>query len=312
MEGLVGDVFVASAAFEPVHVGFAAKPGELALGVVAVALLGLGYGLLAGEFVFEDGDGFGVAERGEGAAVFAVAGDEALGLFDEAAVEHGGGALVDAFVETFAWGIEAETQDAIAGEGVAALLPLFGERSFCGEGDFDGADYFGDVVDVDGCCGSWVEAGEDTVEVGGATGLDEFAEAFALAGFLGRGGEEAVDEGAQVEAGASGDDGQVAAGSGGTAAFGDAGEGFAGLAAVVACGAGFVGRGDVDHVVLDEGALFARGLGGADLHLAVDGNGVAADDLAVELFGEAKCEGGFAAGGGADEDDERLVCGCQR
>ena len=36
-----------------------------------------------------------------------------------------------------------------------------------------------------------------------------------------------------------------------------------------------------------EGALFARGLGGADLHLAVDGDGVAADDLAVELFGEA-------------------------
>ena len=303
LEGLVGDVFVAAAAFEPVHVRFAAEPGELALGVVAVALLGLGDGLLAGEFVFEDGGGFGVAERGEGAAVFAVAGDEAFGLFDEAAVEHGGGALVDAFVETCAWRVEAEAQDAIAGEGVAALLPLLGERFFCGEGDFDGADYFGDVVDVDGCGCGWVEAGEEAMEVGGAAGLGEFAEAFALAGFLGRGGEEAVDERAQVEAGAAGDDGQVAP-------FGDASEGFAGLAAVVACGAGFVGPGDVDHVVLDEGALFARGLGGADLHLAVDGDGVAADDLAVELFGEAECERGFAAGGGADEDDERF--GVQR
>ena len=175
--------------------------------------------------------------------------------------------------------------------------------SLCGEGDFDGADDFGDVVDVDGCCGGWVEAGEEAVEVGGATGRGEFAEAFALAGFLGRSGEETVDERAQVEAGASGDDGQVAA-------FGDAGEGFAGLTAVVACGAGLVGPGDVDHVVLDEGALFAGGLRGADLHLAVDGYGVAADDLAVELFGEAEGEGGFAAGGGADEDDERFVGRC--
>ena len=115
-----------------------------------------------------------------------------------------------------------------------------------------------------------------------------------------RRGEEAVDEGAQVEAGAAGDDGQVAA-------FGDSGEGFAGLAAVVAGGAGFVGPCDVDHVVLDEGALFVGRLGGADLHLAVDGDGVAADDLAVELLGEAEGEGGFAAGGGADEDDEGLV-----
>ncbi len=155
---------------------------------------------------------------------------------------------------------------------------------------------------MDGCGCGWVEAGEQAVEVGGAAGCGEFAKAFALAGFLRRCGKEAVDESAEVEAGASGDDGQVAA-------FGDAGEGFAGLTAVVACGAGFVGPGDVDHVVLDEGALFAGGLCGADLHLAVDGDGVAADDLAVELFGEAESEGGLAAGGGADEDDERFA-GC--
>ena len=122
---------------------------------------------------------------------------------------------------------------------------------------------------------------------------------------LRRGGEEAVDERAQVEAGAAGDDGQVAA-------FGDAGEGFAGQAAVVAGGAGLVGPGDVDQVVRDEGALFVRGLGGADLHLAIDGDGVAADDLAVELFGETQGERGLAAGGGADEHDEGFgggVCG---
>ena len=53
--GLFDDVFVAAAAFEPVHVRFAAEPGELAFGVVAMALLGLGYGLFAGEFVLQDG-----------------------------------------------------------------------------------------------------------------------------------------------------------------------------------------------------------------------------------------------------------------
>ncbi len=140
------------------------------------------------------------------------------------------------------------------------------------------------------------------MQVGGAFGLGEFAEAFALAGFLGWRGEEAVDEGAQVEAGAAGDDGQVPA-------FNNSSKGFAGLAAVVPCGAGFIGRDDVDHVVLDEGALFVSGLSGADLHLAVDGYRVAADDLAAELCGEPECERGLAAGGRADEDDERLVSG---
>ena len=65
-----------------------------------MALLGLGDCLLAGEFVAKDGGGLGVAKRCEGAAVATIALDEALGLFDEAAVEHGGGALIDALVET--------------------------------------------------------------------------------------------------------------------------------------------------------------------------------------------------------------------
>ena len=156
---------------------------------------------------------------------------------------------------------------------------------------------------MDGSCGGRVKAREEAVHVSGSAGCCDSAEAFALAGLLRGCGKEAVDEGAQVETGAAGDDGQVAA-------FGNSGEGFAGLAAVVSGGAGLVGPGDVDHVVLDEGALFVRGLGGADLHLAIDGDGVAADDLTVELFGEAESEGGLAAGGGADEDDEGLAGDC--
>ena len=98
--------------------------------------------------------------------------------------------------------------------------------------DLDGADDFWDVVDVDGCGSGGVQAGEEAVEIGwAALGCGTLAEAFALAGLLGRRGEEAVDESAEVEAGAPSDDGKAAA-------LSDAGEGFASLAAVVASGAG--------------------------------------------------------------------------
>jgi hypothetical protein len=135
---------------------------------------------------------------------------------------------------------------------------------------------------VDGCCGGWVEAGEETMQVRRASNFSDSAEAFALAGLLGRRREEALDERAQVEAGAASDDGQVTS-------FRNPSERFASLTAVVPRGAGFIGPDDIDHVVLNEGALFARGFGCADFHLAINGYGVAADDLAIELFGEAEC-----------------------
>ena len=282
MESSVYDLLIAAAASEPVHVWFAAEPGELALGVVAMALLGLSYCLFPGEFVLQDSDGFGVAERGEGATLSAVTGNEAFCLFNQAAVKHRCSALVDAFVETFTWRIEAELQDAIAGEGVAAFLPLCGERALCRERDFNSADDFGNVVDVNGCCGGWIETREDTMKVCRTSGLADFAETFALAGLLGWGGEEPFDERAQIKAGAASDDGQVAS-------VGNSSEDFTSLTAVVPRGAGFIWPDDVDHVVPDEGAFFERGLGCADFHLAINGYGVTADDLAMERFGEAEC-----------------------
>jgi hypothetical protein len=268
-----------------------------------MALLSLGYGLLAGEFVLQDSGGFCVAKRSERAAVGAVTLDEALGLFDEAAVEHGGGALIDALVEAGTRRVKAEAQDAVSGEGIAAFLPLLGERAVGMERDFDGADHFGDVVGVDGGCCDGVETGKEPVKVRGAAGEGKFTQAITLASFLGRRRKQAVDECAQIEACSSGDDGEAAS-------FGDGGEIFARLTAVVAGSAGFVRPRDVDHMVLDQSSLFAGGLGGADLHLAVDGYGVATDDLAVELLGEANGERGFAARSRADEDDERVGVRC--
>jgi hypothetical protein len=46
---------------------------------------------------------------------------------------------------------------------------------------------------------------------------------------------------------------------------------------------------------------------GADFHLTIDGNRIATDDLSVEVFGQGEREGGFSAGGGAEEDNEEGV-----
>ena len=126
------------------------------------------------------------------------------------------------------------------------------------------------------------------------------AETLAQSGGWRRGREESIDQCAKIESGAAGDDRQMAA-------LDDAAEGLAGEPAVVSCGAGFVRRDDVDEVVRDHRALFARGLGGAYLHLAVDGDRVATDDLAVEFLRKMQCERGLAAGGWACDYDERSV-----
>ena len=70
---------------QPVDLRVFAEPGELALGVVAMALGGERDGFLAGEFAAQDGDRLGVAERGERAALEAVGFDELGGLLDQAA-----------------------------------------------------------------------------------------------------------------------------------------------------------------------------------------------------------------------------------
>ena len=62
---------------------------------------------------------------------------------------------------------------------------------------------------MDGGCCDGVETGEETVKIGGPASGGEFAEAVALARFLRWCWKEAVDEGAEVEAGSSGDDGEA-------------------------------------------------------------------------------------------------------
>jgi hypothetical protein len=136
------------------------------------------------------------------------------------------------------------------------------------------------------------------MQVGRAAKLGQIAEPDAERFVARRRGEEAVDERAQVEACSATDNWQAVA-------LGNSTDGFAGEAAIVSGGAWSVGRKDVDEVVGDAGALGKSGLGGADLHAAIDGDRVAGDYLAGELLGEGKGEGCLAAGGGAGDDEER-------
>ena len=79
-------------------------------------------------------------------------------------------------------------------------------------------------------------------------------------------------------------------------------------AAVIAGGKRLVGIGDVDEVMRDAGSLFGRGFGSAEIHAAIDGDGIAVDNFSAEALGEGEGERGFAAAGGAEQKhSERVV-----
>ena len=117
------------------------------------------------------------------------------------------------------------------------------------------------------------------MQVGRATFRCSHTQEGAESRVLRRGREEAVEECSKVETSASADDGEDGGG-------GKLGQGGAGVTGVVAGGAGLVGIVEVDEMVGNFGALDGRGLGGADLHVAIDADGVAGEDFCVEVAGQ--------------------------
>jgi len=89
--------------------------------------------------------------------------------------------------------------------------------------------------------------------------------------------EQAVGEGSQVQTGSPGDDGQVIART-------DAAQGFAGEPTVITGSERMIGVGNIDEMMLQPRAFLCGGLGSAEIHAAIDRNGIAADDFAVELL----------------------------
>jgi len=256
----------------------AAKPGELSLGEVAMALLGGGDGGLFGEGSFDYGDCLAVAEgvkRLDGS----VSCEKAAGFFNESGGKHCFGTQIEALVKLRSRRVEADAQQTEAGEGIACHD--LRKRPARGDTDLDGANELGRVVGVDSRGGCWVETGEEAMQPCRAVMLATALQTRAKV-FLSRGtGKEAIREGAQIEAGSAGDDGKALARSYPL-------EGLTSKAAIFSGGERLVGIGDVDEVMRQACAVGGRGLGGADVHAAIDGDGVATDDFAVEALGKLK------------------------
>lgn len=133
----------------PVGGELVAEPGALAAGVLAGADGGAFDGLRQGEPAIEVGQGFGVAdagEGGEGAVVALVA--EVAGFVQEAVAEHVGGALGDAFGQC--GGFDLQTEDVGRNGGIGGGLAARRGLVAPGFGYFEGADEAAGVVEVDG------------------------------------------------------------------------------------------------------------------------------------------------------------------
>ena len=115
---------------------------------------------------------------------------------------------MDALVKGFARRREAESYWLIAFERGAAAAMNFGGGLPRYQAHFDGANYFLGVGRGDAGGGFGIETGQEAMEMGGAVKLRAGAQ--AVADFCGtfRSVGEAFEQGAEIEAGAGGDDGK--------------------------------------------------------------------------------------------------------
>jgi hypothetical protein len=183
-------------------------------------------------------------------------------------------------VEQAALRAKGKAEDAVTLESFAALaLQLRHRLRGCGA-NLDGADELRFVVGVDaaGCFG--IEAAEQAPE---RVRLATVAKALAESFIAGRAVEEAFEHSSEVEASAAADDGKVSAGS-------DLMGCAARQASVLACGEIGVRGNYVDQVVRHTGAFIAGGLGGTDLEFAINGYGVATDDLSAKALGQRESQ----------------------
>ncbi len=112
---------------------------------------------------------------------------------------------VERLVEGIAIGHEADFQGAIALEGIAAFAEELAHGTARQQADFQGAGDFGDVVGVNPGGRFAVEAAQQAVQRSGAARLAG-GEAVAQRLVARRAFEQSIQQSAQVEAGAAGDD----------------------------------------------------------------------------------------------------------
>jgi hypothetical protein len=101
--------------FDPGHLRLAAKPGQLAFGIVAMALLGSLDCSLNAQCARQHGHCLPVAE-GVQSLHRPVAGKQGARLLDQACRKHGGATAVEAVIERLPRRIESDAQQREAGQ----------------------------------------------------------------------------------------------------------------------------------------------------------------------------------------------------
>ena len=189
--------------------------------------------------------------------------------------------------------------DEDGGEGALGASGLEGgEGGAGGVEDLEGADDAADVLGIDAGGGLWIHCCEIVLQRLPAVidrALFERGPVRRVGWDLGQ--QEAVAHGADVQAGAAHQHGHARSGA-------DARDGLQRLLLIHRQGIRLVGIDDVEQMVGQARALREGGLGGADVHPAVDRSGVGRDDFHREVLGQRQRQGGLAGGGRANDDWE--------
>lgn len=284
---------------EPVYRCKASKPFNLSAGELPGSDLGGFQGIVEGDFTGEVVDPLLVTGGLLcGGGKLAELSKQGFDFAEPALCDHLFDAGIDAAVEQGFVPLQADPDDGVAGSG---LFPCGLERADGAAGqleDFKGADEATGVVGVDALGGG----GVDLLQAGVELVVGVLSEAVAD-GRVGAGAvEEAGEEGFVVHGGAAGGDQRGALCL-------RRGDGLVGEADEVGDGEGLIGGGYVDQVVGNFLLLGWGRLGGADVHTLIDLHGVYGEDLRAGVAGHLQCQGGFAAGGGADDgQDWQFVC----
>ena len=141
----------------------------------------------------------------------AIAVEEGAGFLDQSGRKHLGGSAVEPVIESRARRVEADAQEAEAGEWVAGFFLVsqhLRERFTSREANFNGANQFRRVVGVNALGGGRIEPVEQPMQPAFAVPLAAALQPNSQLLLPLGPGKEALSERTQVEAGAAGDDGQ--------------------------------------------------------------------------------------------------------
>jgi len=263
---------------EPVHRGFAPKPGELALRVASCGLLNRGTRLVHREPVLQDFVQFAITDKVERFRVFGQPGmEQGANFFEPATCEHGVGSGEDSLVQSFAGRGEPNLQRAPTLQWSAAASVQLGERHLGEQAHFDGANELLLVRGGDFLRGLGIEARQNPVQVPGTMLLRALPQ--SLAKFLGalRDIREAFEERAQIQSRADGENREARA-------VAQTVEDREGHLPVAACRGRVLRAEHINQVMRNAAALGSRRLCRADVEPAIELRRIARDYFAAELF----------------------------